>query len=122
MSWFKPKVNRVTLDAVGYPDLFVEFKKMDSLTYKQTKDLQAKVGTTVKEGEDVDDESGMDSMKVLFTELVTNWNLPSEDGTNTLPLPSVAPEILDELPLEILSFVASSLSGDQQIVPKEIGN
>lgn len=119
MSWFRSKEKHVTLDEIGYPDLWVDFKDINAMSYKQARDLQKKVDSVreameaAQEGEGTD---GISEVSIMFGEFITNWNIPPMDGNigdAALDLPSVSPSVMEELPIEVLNFLTKHIQSEE---------
>lgn len=133
MGWYNKGQKKVTLEPVGFPDLWVEFKPLGAMNYKQAKDFQKKLGAVkAKMDEAVDSESdGVDALEqgetatgILFAEAIVNWNIPPSDsniGDPPLKLPKEDLAVIAEIPLDVLNWIAEQIQGETATVPNESG-
>ena len=94
--------DRITLDEVGAPEFFVEWRLLGGIPYREVREIFD--GISQEDGED------LEAVQNMFARLIINWNIPEEDGGNPLPLPSHDDDSVGKLPAMFVNYIASKMS------------
>lgn len=95
---------RITLDAVGAPEMWVEFKRVPGMKYRELIEFNNIGKSKIPEEEQVTKR---------FAMLIVGWNIPDETG-EVLPLPSEKPDIALEVPVIFTDYIANEIFRDSE--------
>lgn len=111
-NFFQKKSRRINLESIGFPDLWFEITLASSLTPKQLRTL-SNLDTAPL-------ESGQGAFSKSDTEMITAWNLPSEDGS-ILKTPKEDESVLDLLPFDVIWVIREALDQSYtEVVPPKL--
>lgn len=98
-----PKVKeKITLEEVGAPELFVEWRILGGVSYREVREI---FGDNEDENAD-----GFEAVENMFSRLITNWNIPEVDGGTPLPLPRDNKSVIGDLPAVFVNYIANRIS------------
>ena len=101
MGWYRGKTTKVTMEKWDHPELFVEFKDLQSLDYGRMKKLQADYGNMDEESPDAET---LNSVLNLISELIVGWNMLHPETDEVIPQP-VGADGWEALPAEVITEV-----------------
>ncbi len=96
---------KITLDKVGAPEFWVEFRRIPAMTYQELMDFNAFGRATIPDEERV--------MK-RFSMLILGWNIPDRETGDVLPLPSEEKETVLKLPAIFSDHIATAIFADSE--------
>lgn len=106
MGWYKVDSRRITMERFGRPDLWIDLRKSLSMTQAEAEHI----GRLAEE----------DPMKSLAA-MIVSWHMsdPLADTEIWLPAPTIFdPSPLNNIPIEILNFIAEEMAEQQQLDAK----
>ena len=101
---------RITMEAVGSPEYWVEFRVITGMKFDDVKRLFGAAKEDAPPDEYIYD---------LFKNLVIDWNLPEEEGGEVMPLPREQSSSVGKLPNSYVSYLVQEMSEDTGVPDTE---
>lgn len=99
------QIARLTLGELGAPELWVEYRCVSGMPYKEVYD-------TFHNNE----SDQYVKTRGEFARLIADWNIPVEDDGEILPLPKDDPTSVDKVPMSYINYILSAIEEDQNQV------
>jgi len=106
---------RVTLEEVGAPEFYIEFKRIPALLHDE---MKAVFPANRKALQDIEtDEQATEFVDELtnrqFSALIVAWNIPDRETEKVLPIPSKDETSIGRLPSLYMEFISGQILIDQ---------
>src|SRR5574338_576407 len=122
MGLYRKKTKKLTFEKLDEPDLWIEYRTINSMTYREALEWQKQMAAIKKDLDAAMDagdegvlatEKGLEAMKILLGEMIKSWNFPDPDcEVGFLPVTSKHLTVFEIIPMELLEFMSSDIQAE----------
>ncbi len=103
-----PSEKRISLEPIGAPEYWADILLLSGIRYKDVRRLF---------GDDVDPNRDQSEYVMdMMVNLITDWNIPENDGEEPMPIPSTDKTSVDKLHNIVVNFLIEEMSQTGQEV------
>jgi hypothetical protein len=120
------KTKRLTLESVGAPELFIEFRRTAGMMYGEFLDIFGEEELPRSDGSDGSEDKPVKTEREItqerFAGLVIDWNIPHDhtvctksicdDPSRVLVLPEIEPSVVFEIPKQFSDYISREMMLD----------